>query len=122
MSSSIAVILACIVSAMAALIGVGVQALRHGPRLVWGWLALPLGALLTFAFIPASIGLAEKTWGAASIALWLTLATGTAGIVLQVIGWRAVLRTPLRPTQCPVCEYERGALVRCPECGAGGDE
>ena len=45
----VALILACILAALAALAGIGIQALRHGHRFMLRWLLLPLGAVLTFA-------------------------------------------------------------------------
>lgn len=117
MTAPVFVILACILCGLGALVGMGVQALRHGERLAWRWLLLPIGVLLTFAFVPAIIGLAEGVWGAADVQVWLAVAVGLAGAVCQALGWLAVLRPRLRPGQCPACEYDARGLPRCPECG-----
>ncbi len=113
----ILVIMLCLLAGLAALVGIGVQAIRHGARRVWTWLLLPLGGLLVFAFIPASIGFAEGVWGVRSPVLWLLLSVGTIGVACQVFGWRAVLRPRLGPTQCTECGYDTAGLDGCPECG-----
>jgi len=117
MTLPVAVILACVLAGLFALAGIGVQAVRHGSRLVWQWLLLPLGALLIFAFIPASIGFAEGVWSAGAPRLWTTVGLGSTGVLCQILGWRAVLWPRLRKTQCPGCEYPTDGLSRCPECG-----
>lgn len=122
MTIPVAVILACIIAGLGAIIGVGVQALRHGSRTTWRWLLLPVGALLTFGFIPASIGHAEKVWGITDPRLLLCLAVGCVGLAAQFTGWRAVLRPRLRAGQCPRCEYEAKGLSPCPECGRAAGE
>ncbi|MDP1663295.1 MAG: hypothetical protein Q8L55_15390 [Phycisphaerales bacterium] len=121
MTVPIAVILSCILTGLAACFGIAVQMLRHGTRQMLGWLWLPIGALLTFAFIPASIGYAEGVWtggaGWGDWRLWTTLSLGLLGLLGQFMGWHHILRPRLRKSQCPACEYEVGALPRCPECG-----
>jgi hypothetical protein len=117
MTLSVAVILGCILAGLIAVVGIGVQAMRHGPRLVWRWLLLPLGAFLSFAFIPASVAFAEGVWGADNPRLWVAVSLGSVGVLFQILGWRAVLRPRLRPAQCPGCEYHMDGLSRCPECG-----
>lgn len=117
MTTPVAVILVCILAGLVALVGIGVQAVRHGSRIMWRWLLLPLGAFLTFAFIPASIGFAEGAWDARDPRLWSAVSLGLLGVLFQVLGWRAVLQPRLSPTQCPGCAYPTEGLTRCPECG-----
>jgi hypothetical protein len=81
MTLPVAVILGCMLAGLSALAGIGAQAIRHGSRLVWQWLLLPLGALLTFAFIPASIGFAEGVWSAGDPRLWAAVGLGSAGVL-----------------------------------------
>lgn len=117
MTVPVAVFLLCILGGFAALIGVGVQAVHHGTRMSWRWLLLPIGALLSFAFFPASIALAEGHWSAGDLRLWATVAVGLAGVLSQIAGWRAVLRPRLLPGHCPACGYNVAGLSMCPECG-----
>ncbi len=123
MTPTVLVILLCLFAGLAALIGVGVQALRHGERWMWGWLLLPAGAIMMLGgFAPASIGLAEGAWTGSSVGLWCALAVGTVGVAFQVLGWRAVLRPPLGAGHCLACGYDLAGLERCPECGTGREE
>jgi hypothetical protein len=117
MSVSLAVIFACVLSGLGVFVGLGLQLKRHGIRPPWSWLLLPIGALMTFAFIPVSIGLTEGAWAFGDLRLWAAVGIGSAGVLGQVGGWPAVLRPRLRPTQCSACEYEMGGMLRCPECG-----
>ncbi|MBL8963406.1 MAG: hypothetical protein KF787_00845 [Phycisphaeraceae bacterium] len=117
MTVSILVILLCIAAGLAAIIGIAIQAFRHGGRLAWRWLLLPIGVLLSFAFIPASIGFAEGVWKTGHLELWMTIGVGSVGVLFQVLGWRAALRPRLSKGQCPACEYAIEGLSRCPECG-----
>lgn len=123
MTPTILVILLCLLASLAALVGCGVQALRHGSRRMWAWLLLPAGSLLMLAgFAPASIGVAERTWNSSSVGLWIAMFIGTVGVVFQILGWRAVLRPRLGPGHCQECGYDLAGLDRCPECGAGRGE
>lgn len=117
MTVSVAVILACILTGIASVVGIGIRASRRGIRPIRSWLPLPIGALLTFAFIPAVVGLAEGVWTAGDLRLWAAVGIGSAGVVGQIVGWRAVLQHAVRPGQCSACEYELGGSARCPECG-----
>ena len=114
---AIAVILACILAGLAALVGVCIQAVRHGPKYAWGWPLLPLGALLMFGLIPATIGYLERVWSLSNPTLWGLVATGLLGVWCQVAGWRSILHPPPRPGHCPECGYDLQNLGRCPECG-----
>ncbi len=117
MSVSLAVIFACVLSGLAVFVGLGLQLKRHGIRPPWSWLLLPIGALMTFAFIPVSIGFTEGVWAFGDLRLWAAAGIGSAGVLGQIVGWRVVLRPRLRPSQCSACEYEMGGAARCPECG-----
>lgn len=117
MTVSILVILLCIVAGLAAIIGIAIQAYRHRGRVTWRWLLLPIGVLLAFALVSASIGFAEGVWKAGNPRLWVAIGVGSVGVLFQVLGWRAVLRPRLRKGQCPACEYAVEGLARCPECG-----
>lgn len=117
MSFTIAILIACILSGLAALVGIGVQAIRHGVRGSWSWLMLPIGALLSFSLVSAAIGFAEGVWLWSDWRLWAFGGFGLVGLLGQVLGWKCVLRPRLRASQCPACEYEVGAMPRCPECG-----
>ncbi len=96
---------------------VGLHAARHGARGLATALLCPLGAALMFGLISAFIGLAEGVWGFRSPGLWIALAFGVAGAALEVLGWRAVLRSRIRAGQCRTCGYDLAGLSVCPECG-----
>lgn len=92
-----------------------VHYLRHRTRrLAWSLLC-PIGAVLCFGFLSVLIGLVEQ--GLRPTTFWLALCIGLVGVLLAVIGWREVLRTPRRPGECIACGYPIQGLKVCPECG-----
>lgn len=94
---------------------------RHGAKGARWALLGPLGAIASAALVVAWIGSMEGVYrnppARAIVALVLLLATGTAGLYVQVLAWRAALRPPIGPGCCQKCGYELKDLRRCPECG-----
>lgn len=119
MPSAILLILLCVLSGVAALFGIAIEAFRHRDLRGRKWLLLPLGVLLSFALVVARIGFAERVWGATHPMLLLMVALGVIGVACQVAGWRAILRPRLGPPQCVKCGYDLKGLSGCPECGDG---
>lgn len=117
MTLSVGVILTCIFAGLAAMVGIGVQALRHGHRPQWRWLMLPSGVIMSFALIPAVVGFAEGVWRLTDWRVVTFASVGFGGLLFQALGWRAVLRPRLRLGQCPTCGYDAGSFSPCPECG-----
>jgi hypothetical protein len=104
-------------------VGVVLHFARYRTRGLSRVFLCPLGAVFLLGFYVAFIGLAESTWSIASPALWAAFTVGLFGLVLTVLGWKAV-RAPLtRPGHCRACEYDLSGLGQargsvCPECGA----
>lgn len=94
---------------------------RHGAKGARWALLGPLGAIASAALVVAWIGYMEGAYrnppAKALVALVMLLATGLAGLYVQVLAWRAALRPPIGPGCCRKCGYELKDLSRCPECG-----
>lgn len=119
MPSALLLILLCVLSGVAALFGIAIQALRHRDLRGKKWLLLPLGVLFSFPLVVARIGFAEGVWGTTHPMFLLLVAVGVIGVACQVAGWRAILRPRLGPSQCLNCGYDMKGLPGCPECGEG---
>ncbi len=111
------VVLAWMAVMLLSFAAIGLHAARHGARGLATSLLCPLGGTLMYGFISAFIGLAEGVWGFRSPGLWIAIAFGVAGAALEVLGWRAVLRSRIRAGHCPRCGYDLAGLSVCPECG-----
>lgn len=117
MSPAYLVLLAWLAAFIVSCAAVVLHAVRHRTRGLAMSLRCPLGAALMFGFVSVAVGLAEGAWGFRSSGLWIAMSAGTAGLALEVLGWRAVLRQRIRFGQCRSCGYELGGLSTCPECG-----
>jgi hypothetical protein len=119
----IAVVLVWMLVCVGTVAALVIQVVRHRIAKI-GWALLcPLGAMLAFGLVSASIGAAEGVWsatGTGAAKFWLAMGIGLVGLLLQTIGWRVVLRTRLAAHQCQRCGYELGTLSQCPECGFPG--
>lgn len=105
------------VSAAAAIAAMAVSLARHGLDQFWSAMPCLFGAMLLAGPVVAAIGLTERFWFWHGPQLWFGLAAGVAGLWLQSVGWRAVLRPRARPGTCAGCGYPTTGLARCPECG-----
>ncbi len=94
---------------------------RHGVKGARRALLGPLGAIASAALVVAWIGYMEGAYRnpplKALVALVTLLTAGAAGLYVQVLAWRAALRTPIGPGCCQKCGYDLKDLPRCPECG-----
>ena len=90
---------------------------RHGRRWIGVALLAPLGAVLTFGFVSALVGILESSWTPLHAGFVVAIVCGIVGALLCVIGWRAVLRPRTRAGDCPNCGYPVGVATKCPECG-----
>lgn len=102
---------------LASCVAVGFHIYRHGRRRIGVALLTPLGAVLTFGFVSALIGVLESGWTPWRAGFVIAIVCGIVGVLLCVIGWRAVLRPRVRNGDCPNCGYPVGVATKCPECG-----
>jgi hypothetical protein len=95
-----------------------IAAARRGIRAMCVALTAPLGAIMCFGFVSATIGIVEGPWTLDSLAFWLAVALGLAGVVLIWVGWRAALRPRFARAACQQCGHQLlpGAAL-CTECG-----
>ena len=90
---------------------------RNGRRNIGRALLAPAGALLAFGIPSATIGAFESSWTPLRVGFVLAIGCGVVGLILCVIGWRAVIQRRARADECSHCGYPVGVATTCPECG-----
>jgi hypothetical protein len=83
----------------------------------WMTALTAVGSLMTYGFVSAFTGIAEKYWTYSSHGFLIALCIGIAGVVLLIVGVRAIFQPTFKPGHCLHCGYPRSTKTICPECG-----
>jgi hypothetical protein len=96
---------------------VWLHVIRHRTKGLAMAFLCPVGGAMMYGFLMAAVGLAEGFWRTGSSGLWTILVIAILGLILEVFGWRAVLRPRTHVGHCRGCGYDLAGLSTCPECG-----